>query len=299
VLPDLSPAQMRHFVLVVELESFHAAARQAHRSQPAVSLSIRELERKLGAALFEKGGRALLTPYGRYCYPQIKALLEHYQRSVDDLLQVAERRRGRVSVAAVPSVASRLLPGVLQRFIADHPQLRVSLRDGTARELQRWVRERQVDFAIASRWEHDAELDFQPLWREPIGLVCREDHPLAGGDGPLPWSALAGHELIDNGTSRLLDGTDAAQYLRDAPLSVSNMVSLTAMLEAGVAATTLPWLAFPREWLRLRFIALRRPLVEREVGLIRPAGLSLSPAAAALAALVETMASDLPLQPAD
>ena len=48
MLPDLRIVQLRHFVWVVELQGFHAAAERAHRTQPAISLSIRDLEDKLG-----------------------------------------------------------------------------------------------------------------------------------------------------------------------------------------------------------------------------------------------------------
>jgi len=64
------------------------------------------------------------------------------------------------------------------------------------------------------------------------------------------------------------------------------MISLTAMLEAGVGITTLPRLAFPQEHQRLRFIPLADPHVERQIGLLRRAGQSLSPAAQAMESFI-------------
>ena len=63
-LPDLSITHYRHFLLVAELRSFRAAAARAFRSQPALSLSIREMEQRLGQPLFERGNRNTLT---RFC----------------------------------------------------------------------------------------------------------------------------------------------------------------------------------------------------------------------------------------
>ncbi|MCT7653855.1 LysR family transcriptional regulator [Oceanimonas sp. NS1] len=72
MLPEFKVAQLRHFVWVAELKGFHLAAEKAHRTQPAISLSIRDLESKLGEALFEKRNsrtaKTELTPLvGRFC----------------------------------------------------------------------------------------------------------------------------------------------------------------------------------------------------------------------------------------
>jgi DNA-binding transcriptional LysR family regulator len=92
--------------------------------------------------------------------------------------------------------------------------------------------------------------------------------------------------LIGNGTSRLLQGTDAAALLEHHSFYISNMISLTAMLVAGLGVTTLPRLAFPEEYERLKFIPLSEPKVEREIGLLQLSGRSLSPGARAMAEFV-------------
>ena len=64
------------------------------------------------------------------------------------------------------------------------------------------------------------------------------------------------------------------------------MISLTAMLVAGIGVTTLPRLAFAEEYERLRFIPLASPCVEREIGLLRMSRRSLSPAAKAMESFI-------------
>jgi DNA-binding transcriptional LysR family regulator len=111
--------------------------------------------------------------------------------------------------------------------------------------------------------------------------VCREDHPLAQQDA-LHWRALKPYTLIRNGTSRLLEGSPAAELLTHSTLYISNMISLTAMLEAGIGITTLPRLAFQEEHERLRFIPLSSPYLERNIGLLRRTAQTLSPAGEAM-----------------
>lgn len=293
MLPDVKLQQLRYFVLVADLKSYHAAAERASRTQPAISLAIRELEHKLGEALFERGNKAELTPFGEQCYPQAKALLEHYTRAVDQMSMAAERRTGQVALACVPSFASQILPTVLQSFASDHPDVRISVEDDTADHVHQRVLHRHVDFGVASMWNLDPNLSFEPLIKDPMGLVCRRDHPLAQVERALDWTDLQGETLITNGTVRLLDGTPARSVMENAHLSVSNMISLLALLRAGIGVTALPRLAVDEQDPDLCFIALAEPRVERSIGLLAPKRHSLSPAARALHDAIRAYAAGL------
>jgi DNA-binding transcriptional LysR family regulator len=285
MLPELKIQPLRCVLAIVDAGGFHAAARQLHRTQPAVSMAVRELEQRLGEPLFEKGGKSVLTPFGAYCLPRFRELITQHDRLSRELVAQVQQQVGHVDMAAVPSVASRVMPRLLNDFIQRHPALRVSLQDGNADFVRQLVAGGEVELGLTSLWQKDDDLDFTPLMRDAVGVVCRDDHPLAG-QATLGWEALQGQVLIRNGTSRLLEGTDAEPLLAESAFDISNMISLTAMLVAGIGITTLPRLAFPEEYERLRFIPLVDPRVERELGLLRPGRRSLSPAAQAMEAFI-------------
>ncbi|MFG6160625.1 LysR family transcriptional regulator [Halomonas sp. 1390] len=285
MLPELKIQPLRCVLAIVDEGGFHAAARQLHRTQPAVSMAVRELEQRLGEPLFEKGGKAALTPFGRYCVPRFRELITQHDRLSRELWAQVQKQAGHVDMAAVPSVASRLMPRLLSDFILRYPDLKVSLQDGSADFVRRLVAGGEVELGLTSLWREEDELSFTPLMHDDVGVVCRDDHPLAAR-AELGWEALQGQVLIRNGTSRLLEGTEAEPLLAESAFDISNMISLTAMLVAGIGITTLPRLAFPQEYERLRFIPLVDPMVERELGLLRPAQRSLSPAAQAMEAFV-------------
>lgn len=280
--PDLKLQQLRYFALVAELKSYHGAAERAGRTQPAISLAIRELEQRLGEPLFERGSKTELTPFGQECYPLVRALLDHYDRVVARMALSADRRFGRVTVACLPSFATRLLPPILGAFARRCPEVRVSVEDDIAYNVQQQVLQRRVDIGIADLWSLDPHLHFDPLLKDRMGLVCRRDHPLAEHPGGLEWSELEGHTLIRNDTARLLEGTQAQNAMATAQFSVSNMASLLAMLRVGLGVTTLPRLVLPEDDPDLVFIALGEPQVEREIGIITPKRQTLSPAAKAM-----------------
>tara|TARA_R110001583_G_scaffold69157_3_gene196313 strand:+ start:719 stop:1612 length:894 start_codon:yes stop_codon:yes gene_type:complete len=287
MLPELKIAQLRHFVWVAELKGFHAAAEKAHRTQPAISLSIKDLENKLGEGLFEKRNaktaKTELTPFGNHFLPKAKELIAHHDRISEDMMLLAEHKTGHLRLASVPSIASRVLPDLLLRFVADTPDLHVSFFDDNSNAVLQMVENQQVDFGIAHLFHEQDHSDktFIPIWEDQIGVVCPCDHPLAASDG-LHWKALRQHRLISNGTSRLLEDSDASPLLGQSQFYVSNMISLIAMLEAGFGITTLPWYAFPKESTTLKFIPLETPTVIRRIGIVQLRNRSLTPPAKAL-----------------
>lgn len=282
MLPELKLQPLRCVLAIVDQGGFHAAAKHLYRSQPAISMAVRDLEARLGQPLFDKGnGKAALTPFGQWCLPRFRELVAHHDRISRDALAMACHQAGRVDIATVPSVASRLMPGILASFVIDYPGIEISLQDGHSELVSQMVRKGEVELGITSLWQPEQELDFIPLLHDDLGVVCRDDHPLAAREH-LHWHELTGHALIRNGTSRLLVGSPAAELLEHSSLFISNMISLTAMLEAGIGITTLPRLAFQEEHVRLRFVPLAEPRLERRIGLICRAGGSLSPAAAAM-----------------
>lgn len=287
MLPELKITQLRHFVWVAELKGFHLAAEKAHRTQPAISLSIKDLENKLGESLFEKRNtkttKTELTPFGKSFLPKAKELIEHHDRIAQDMTLLAEHKTGHLRLASVPSIASRMLPEILSQFVENAPNLHISFFDDNAGAVLKMVENKQVDFGIASMWEADEHSDktFTPIWEDQIGVVCRSDHPLAE-KSELHWKELRDQRLISNGTSRLLQETDAAPLLTSSQFYISNMISLIAMLEQGLGITTLPGFAFPQGNPNLRFIPLQEPDIVRQIGIIQMSNKSLSPAAESL-----------------
>lgn len=290
-LPEFKIAQLRHFIWVAELKGFHNAAEKACRTQPAISLSIRDLENKLGTALFEKRNTKTtiteLTPFGLHFLPKAKELIAHHDNISLDMSLMREHKTGHLRLASVPSIACRMLPELLSKFILDVPELHISFYDDNSEAVLRKVEKKQVDLGIASlphEHEHE-EITFTPIWQDQLGVVCQEDHALAQAT-EIHWKELRKQRLIRNGTSRLLENTEAEPLLNDSQFLISNMLSLIAMLEAGLGITTLPWFAFPKDNTKLRFIPLTTPNVIRHIGLVQLKNKSLSPAAEALASFI-------------
>lgn len=150
--PDLSTRQLRAFLALAELRSFTRAAQASHLSQPAFSALIRTLEDAVGTRLFDRDTRSVqLTPEGRLFEGSARRLLDDMGGAMADLADHVERRKGRVRVAALPSLAAGWLPSVFAEFMQTWPGIRVDLDDALSDACIALVRSGQADFALAAR----------------------------------------------------------------------------------------------------------------------------------------------------
>ena len=200
--------QIRQFVITANTGSFRAAATGTFRSQAAVSAAMRDLERQVGAKLFEKGRRARLTPLAQMLYPIFNELLATHDRALIDARQLAQAERGSISLAVVPVLAEEWLPAFLSEFVRDYPDVRIRATDQRSPQVRALVADGTVDMGIASHLADDPKLTFLPMAVDVFGVLCplrRIRSP--SSRRPVRWSALRGERLIGNDSFEVLQGS--------------------------------------------------------------------------------------------
>lgn len=286
--------QLRHFLFVVEEGGFRAAAHRAHRSQAALSASVKELEKTLGQPLFETGNNATLTPFGSFCRPKIEQFLHIYQALEEDLKAAAAGDKGKIRIASVPSLVTKLLPSVLVEYSKKYPDIEIVLIDDNAVGVANRLLTGEVDLALGNCTSMDqADIDFTLLLSDPIGVVCLKSNPLSQLKNQpnnqtksqrkkgLKWQQLIKQPFIYNGTCHLLENTPAEVLNRNARYTVENITSLFSLLRNDLGITTLPKLAFPSNEPELVWIDLLEPALDRQIGIFKLANKTISPPAQA------------------
>jgi len=277
--------QLRHFLIVVEEGGFRAAANRANRSQAAISASIKELEKTLDQRLFEVGNKATLTPFGESCLPKIQQFLSVYQGLEDDLQAIASGDKGKIRIASVPSLVTKLVPSVLAAYSKKHPDIEIVLIDDNAVGVANRLLTGEVDLALGNCTSiNQTDIDFTPLISDPIGVVCLKSNQLnmaLGQSQGLRWQQLIEQPFIYNGTCRLLENTPAEALNRKARYTVENITSLFSLLRNDLGITTLPKLAFPANEPELVWLNLLDPALNRQIGIFKLANKSISPPAQA------------------
>ena len=291
--PDFNLRQMRAFAAIGRLASFTQAAALLHTTQPALSARIRELETALDVRLFDRSTRSVrLTQAGEDLLPIVEQVLADLGSVVEQARDVAARKTGRVTLAALPSVASGLLPAAIARFRRRHPRITISLRDAVADRVVEAIRSREVDLGVTSIATSDPRFEITRLGSDRIVLVLPRAHPLAA-QRRLSLAMLVDHPLIlmdrDSSVRHMVDAAYAAVGRLAVPaFEVTFMSTAVGLVRAGLGVTLLPSTA--HEVRAANDLALRtidHAGLERSIGVMRLSERSLSPAAAAfVAALV-------------
>lgn len=279
---------MRHiraFLAVARHGSFTRAAADLALSQPALTICVRQLEDSLGLAVFNRTTRRVtLTPAGREFLPAAQQLAGDFESALSMLKAHADVQRGRVAVAAIPSVASEWLPPMVSQFARAFPKIAIEIVSDNSPGIIRRLREGEVNFGFVGLLNASNDTVARELYAEPIQLVCRRDHPLAMREGPLCWRDLDGHEFLDSGNDDctrtvLAELPFLSETLTGAQYRTNKAAILVAMVDEGIGVTAMPAFAVPREYrAKLAFRPLAEPLVQRKIYLVTRRDHTMSPA---------------------
>lgn len=159
-----------------------AAAEALHTSQPGVSRQVRELESELGVDVFVRQGKRLtaLTPAGE----SVLAIAERIWAEIENLKRVGQEythaEQGTFVIAATHMQARYILPPAIKRFTEKYPEVRLSIHQGSPRDLAQGVITGEADIAVATETlDRFPELVTQPLYRWHHCVVVPRDHALA------------------------------------------------------------------------------------------------------------------------
>ncbi|ARP99151.1 LysR family transcriptional regulator [Pseudorhodoplanes sinuspersici] len=276
---------LRAFLTVVELESFHRAAAALNMSQPALSRRIQKLEGSIGAALLERTTRRVaLTAVGRELLPLVRRMLDEFDSSLFAMRELGQRQTGQVTIACLPTAAFYFLPRVIARFNEQYPNVRFSILDLSANDGLQSVARGEAEFGINLLGSADPELTFDALIEDPFVLACRRDHPLAARD-IVAWADIEPYHLVTvsraSGNRTLLE---AALVRSRVSLrwfyEVTHLSTSLGLVEAGLGISVLPQLATPQgEHPIIVTKPIENPQVSRTIGVVRRRERQLSPAA--------------------
>jgi LysR family transcriptional regulator, carnitine catabolism transcriptional activator len=288
-LPEVNSRQLAAVLAVAEYRSFIAAAAHLGISQPALTLSIKRLERTLGTPLFLRTTRQVtITASGSEFVAMAERVLNDLKLGLRSLRELTEQQRGQVIVASLMPLG---MSSVIAEYGRQFPGVEIQLREGFQDDIRDDVRSGLADFGIGELGDLPDSHVTESLGVQDLSVILRDDHPLAHLR-QIEFSALKDVALVSfrvgSGARRLVDAaaTTAGFTMRHV-VTVNLPLTLMNLVAGGVGAAVVPAHRWPPT-VHPNVVSrpLVRPRLSSEIGVIRLRDRELSPAAAGLLALV-------------
>jgi LysR family transcriptional regulator, carnitine catabolism transcriptional activator len=287
---NLKYRQLKAFAMVVESGSFRGAADRLAVTQPSLSALVKELEQDVGVRLFERTTRRCeLTQAGRAFHEDMQGALRQLEAAYQYVKDVGKGTRGRLSLAALPSLAAGMVTRALGEFRRTHPGVRIQLTEGKNDEILAAVRQGKAELAVGSMWQPDDELVFRELFQDRMMFVAPSGHPLEKLRPTLKM--VDKYDLILMNAGPTQHALQESRITRPPAFEVEHLSTAISLVRSGLGISILP--SSVKAVLNLDGLVCRPiegPLAVRRLGLAVRRGSQPSAAAAAFAVLLQQAA---------
>ena len=286
--------QLRAFVAIYQSGHISAAAELLSITQPAASVLLRELEERLGVKLFDRTTRTLRrtdAAIEAFAYAQrALAEIEALGRSMND---VSQSRHGRIRIAITTTTAQTLLPDLLERFLFQHPGIKVTLDDCSPDEFAERIADERVDFGVGTLNYPIPGFQEDVFLRDRMAAVSKPKWLPPGN--AITWKELSGRPIIivkpGYGVRRNIDRATVQTGIE---LQIEHEVSLLttalALASGGLGVALIPQGIVKYSAAKdLVVRTLTEPQIQRDTAIIYRADRLLKPAAEAFRAMALKM----------
>jgi len=222
--------QLAAFCAVVERQSFSQAAVRLGVTQPAVSLQVRALEKRLGTQLLDRSGRRVVpTEAGLRLYRGAQRLIQLEEQLLEDVAGRDEQAiSGRLEIGASTGPAAIAVPLLLCEFHVENPEVKIELSVSDTQTVVFQVGERELELGIVGAARRHRSVAFEPFFTDEVILACPPGHAFAGRSVPLD-------EVKDGPLVLMQEGAGVRQMIEDELRSTGRRLrDLGPALELGL-----------------------------------------------------------------
>ena len=292
---NITLKQLEAFVTVAKQGSFAEACERLYISQPALSISIKNLEEALGGKLFFRTTRSIeLSPEGRAFLAQAERILLDTEAAIDDVRDRFLLSKGTLNIAVMPSFAAANLSRYLAEFKKLHPDINIKISDIVAEDAIDMVRVGRAELAITFDPGEHEDLYFQSLFEDQFIAALPANNPLLQGQ-TTDWHSLSRFPFI------ALQKPSSIRYLIEEALTrrglalnveieVNQLLTIVKLVNQGMGVSVLPKL-FASEFSEsgVKFLPLTDPNISRNIGIVTHKRKAISTAASRFIELISQL----------
>ncbi|WP_027725081.1 LysR family transcriptional regulator [Tuberibacillus calidus] len=171
---------IKTFLLAAECQNFRETAEKLFITQPAVTFQIRQLEKEVGAKLFERKGRHIeLTSEGNLFLKHAEKLLNDYHTALQDIENHKKGVQRTLTIAASPLVSSTQLTYILKRYMKVNPDVDVIIQVMESNMIETAVLNEQVDVGLSRQMAIHPQTEQAVISEDPVVLVVPSSHSVS------------------------------------------------------------------------------------------------------------------------
>jgi DNA-binding transcriptional LysR family regulator len=293
-IPDLRTKELLTIIALSRYGSFVAAAAHLKTSQPALTRTVKRVERVLGVLLFARNTRRVeITPAGREFVAVAERMLNDLKITSRNLGEIAGEQRGRITLSTYAAFATRIMPQLAKVFLATRPAVEMHIREGLQPDIFEDVRSGVADLGIGIVDTVDDPFASDFLFDEPLYVVVPPGHRLTKTKrATIPLSELRGEAIVaappDTEAQRAVDtAAAAAGFALKHQVICTRFYTMLEYVKAGIGPSViLRSVLPPKPWKDFDAYPLSEPALALTVGIITLRGRYLSPAATALVSAI-------------
>lgn len=266
--------QIRYFLALAEELNFSRAAERCGVSQPSLTRSIKRLEEELGAQLVRRErSRTHLTELGRRIRPRLEQALSLTEVARSEADEFTRMSTASLSLGVMCTVGPGRLISLVDHLGTRFPNLTLTLRTSSGREIIEWLLAGKVDVGIVGMPEYPDELSVKELYQERFMIAFPRHHRFANMEA-VPLEEMAGERYLYRLNCEYLDffHSEIGDYEAGLFLKLKNSLKsmevrhgsehedwIQAMIVAGMGCAILP------QYMSLYPELQMRPLIEPEI----------------------------------
>jgi DNA-binding transcriptional LysR family regulator len=289
--------QLETFLAVAEEKSFSRAAKRLHRTQPAVSQVIRNLEEEVGELLLDRSSRdGTLTDAGRLLHEYAQELLNLRNEARQSLVELRQLQKGRLTIAANEYTSLYLLQ-VLHEFRREHPMIHITIQRTLASKVPQQLQEHAAELGTVSFRPEDPQLRSIVVYRDELAFVVPPTHRLAGASSvsirQLGEEVFVAHNVPSPYRAKVLQSFARHKTPLRMDVEMPTIDSIKKFVAMGNGVALVPGLAVEHEIARgeLVKVPVSELNFERRLRIVYRRNATLSHAAQAFLNIVESMSS--------
>ena len=205
--------QALYFKTIAQYGTITAAAKQLYISQPSLSQTLRQIEDEVGTPLFDRSTSPFhLTYAGERYLKAIEAMLDIETRLKEEIESIRRDDGGRLRLGISVTRAMQVLPDVIPIFTKAYPNVTIELTEAASASLEGLLQKGQIDLALAALEANEANIAYELIEKESIGILAGKDSQLAQ---LVPSGTPISLEMVEKEAFVSLDTSHSSRIIQD------------------------------------------------------------------------------------